>query len=342
MIYAMRLLGLSACLTLGTFAAHAEVDNQLAVAIGKPGSDSFTFGTELWAMGQIALLPGHHIAVNSREVAADEDRLSLLQSREVEAALVYGRVPNAYDDDVRAIMALWPRGISSEEVDPVQFLVHKDVDADVVYLVTKAMFEHAGYFKNAHASLGIGRPSEAMTGLDIPLHAGAFRYYEESGFGLEEAVAADYWGARKPPVDGKSKRVANTFRDFDDAALEPGEIDQIAAACRQALEIGVLSLVLGDLSNTGCEVYQERLTEATADQAGSETGKPQPQAVAAFATSVQAAPDGAAPAADGLFAAPVGRGGPAIRWMPSQDEASTKTGDAPKPLPTRILRHPTM
>ncbi len=333
MFLAKRLPALIATMTLLASVAEAEVDGSLAVAIGTPGSESFTFGTSLWAMGQIALLPEHGISLASREVTADEDRLSLLQNREVEAALVYGHVPNAYDDDVRAIMALWPQGVSSDDADPVQFLVHKDVAADVVYLITKAMFEHTQYFKNAHANLGIGLPSEAMTGLNIPLHAGAYRFYDENGFGLEETVTADYWNTKSPAVDteetaGEVVETASTYTDFDDAALEPAEVEQIAAACRQALEVGSLSLVLGDLGNTGCEVYQERLTARTTDN----TVTPEEAA-----TSGQAELKGVY--TDSLPEAPSGQGGPAIRWTPTEDQAG---GAAWKPLPTRLARQPTM
>ncbi|MGI9498617.1 MAG: TAXI family TRAP transporter solute-binding subunit [Geminicoccaceae bacterium] len=346
MIIAQRLLPLMTAMTMGALAAQAEVDDRLAVAIGKPGSDSFTFGTELWAMSQIALMPAHGITLDSREVAADEDRLSLLQNREVEAALVYGRVPNAYDDDVRAIMALWPRGSSSEEADPVQFLVHKDVAADVVYLVTKAMFEHAGKFKSAHDSLGIGLPSEAVTGLDIPLHTGAYRYYEESGFGMNAAVTADYWTAEGSDADSDQARATATYRNFDDAALEQNEIDQIAAACRQALEIGSLSVLLGDLSSTGCEVYQDRLIDGARDRTRPDAGGPQSQAIATFTTPVRVAPDGDA-SNDALAASPSGQGGPAIRWEPSKEEAGNtedgaNDGHIVKPLSPRVVRQPIM
>ncbi|MGI9416471.1 MAG: TAXI family TRAP transporter solute-binding subunit [Geminicoccaceae bacterium] len=319
---AKRSLALAAALTMGALAAKAEVDNQLAIAIGTPGSESFTFGTELWAMSQIALMPMHKIALASKEVAADEDRLSLLQKREVEAALVYGRVPNAYDDDVRAIMALWPEGISSEDADPVQFLVHKDVGEESIYLLTKAMFEHTGFFKNAHASLGIGSTSVAMTGLDIPLHAGAYRYYRENG-GLDEAVAAAYWSANR-------EADVSTFRNFDDASLEADEIEQIAAACRHALEVGALSAVLGDLDNTGCEAYQDRLMQK--QDVAEQDEKP---AMAVSATSVRPSSGGAV---EDLFATPVGRGGPAIRWEPSTSAAN---GDDDR-TPARVIRQPVM
>ena len=324
MLFAKRLPAMVATLTLMASVAEAEVDGHLAVAIGTPGSESFIFGTNLWAMGQIALLPEHGIALASKEVSADEDRLSLLQKREVEAALVYGRVPNAYDNDVRAIMALWPEGVSSEDADPVQFLVHKDVAADVVYLITKTMFEHTSYFKSAHATLGIGLPGDAMTGLDIPLHAGAYRYYDESGFGLEETVTADYWNQRPSAIEGEVVEAVSTYSNFDDAALEPDEIDQIAAACRQALEIGSLSLVLGDLGNTGCEVYQDKLTGRTA-------GGPEVEVGTASAQSTDLG---------GFPEATSGQGGPAISWTPAEEK--TGTGWKPKPLPTRPIRQPTM
>lgn len=338
MTYVKRLLAATAALTFGALAAHADADNHLAVAIGEPGSDSFTFGTELWAMSQIALMPPHGIAFDSREVAADQDRLSLLQNQEVEAALVYGRVPNAYDDDVRAIMALWPRGIVSEEADPVQFLVRKDVDAEVVYLVTKALFEHAGYFKTAHASLGIGRASEAMIGLDIPLHAGAYRYYQENGFGPEADVALDPWTDPEKDDDAEPGQATATYRNFDDAALEPTEVEQVARACRQALETGSLSLVLGDLATTGCEIYQDELIDPSVELA---TDTVQPQAVAAFATSVQAAGDEGSEV--DLFASPVGQGGPAIRWDPAEGPpAVAERHRSLRALPTRVVHQPTM
>ena len=342
MILAKWLLATIAAVTLGTLTANAEADNRLAVAIGTPGSDSFTFGIELWAMSQIALMPTHGIALDSKEVTADKDRLSLLQSREVEAALVYGRVPNAYDNDVRAIMALWPRGISSNDADPVQFLVHKDVAVDTVYLLTKAMFEHANYFKTAHASLGIGLPSEAMTGLDIPLHAGAFRYYEENGFGLEATVTADYWGEDQQAADGEPTQLSSIYRNFDDASFQPNEIEQIAAACRQALEIGSLSAVLGDLDNTGCEVYQDRLLGDAVDP--NQPGVGNAPAVAAFATSIAVATDGNVE--DDLAETPFGQGGP---WVPSEQEVSARSVADPQsvndPRPsstTRVIRQPTM
>lgn len=318
--YAKRLAVVVAVVSLGAITAHAEAENKLAVGVGLPGTDSFAFGTELWAMSQIALKPTHGIVLESKRIADDRERLAHLKARDIDAALVYGRIPEADADDARAIMALWPRGISDEGADPVHVLVHKDVAADVVYIVTKAMFEHANYFKSAHDRIGIGLPRDAIIGLDMPLHDGASRYYRENGFGLDAAIAAAE--EAEPVTDGEQAN-ALTFQNFDDDALEPSEVEQIAAACRQALELGVLSSVLGDLTNTGCEVYQDKLLDAVASSAATSQG-----AKASGADSE-------------IFDSPVGQGGPSIRWAPSGDDKV----DVPaglKPSPAKVLRQPTM
>ena len=323
MRYAKRLAVLVAVVTLGTSAAHAEAENRLTVGVGLPGTDSFAFGTELWAMSQITLKPVHGIVLESEKISDDRERLALLQAREIDAALVYGRIPETYADEAHAIMALWPRGVSAENAKPVHILVHRDVAADVVYIVTKAMFEHANYFKSAHDRIGVGLPNDAIIGLDMPLHEGASRYYRESGFGLNAAVAAAE--EAETVTDGKLAN-ALTFRNFDDAALEPNEIEQIAAACRQALELGVLSSVLGDLTNTGCEVYQDKLLDAIAASGAAGQGAKTPNG------------DGK------IFDSSVGQGGPSIRWAPSGDDGVDEVNPAAalKPSPTTVLRQPTM
>lgn len=339
MCHALRILAAIVASMLGVASAQAEIDKTLTLAVGPPGSDSFAFGTELWAMSQITLLPKHGIELEARHVAADEDRLSSLGGREVEAALVYRSVPERYDVNLRSIMGLWPDGISEPGSDPVQLLVHKDVDEDVVYHLTKAMFEHPRYFKSVHARLGIGAIREAVTGLDMPLHDGAYRYYLEHGFGLEagdDAVGRET--SEVPAVDAPSTAAVRSFRDFDDADLAPEEVEQITAACRQALELGSLSAVIGDLETTGCEIYRDEMVADT---------PPEPRGAGRTPVSPpepEIPPAGALPtidAAAGLFEESAGRGGPAIRWAPSEEETGSARGPSPS-LPVRAVRQPTM
>lgn len=267
--------------------AANSTQHALKIAIGMPGSDSFAFGTELWAMSQLSLAHTHGIGLESEEIGEAGERLARLLERQVDAALVHGHIPASKARDVRAIMALWPNGRPSIGVDPVQLVVHEHVSDDVIYQITKAIFENAALMKSARATLGIAPPGDAMTGLDVPLHPGAYRYYEEEGHGRTLTAGRQNIELGTPtPAPGRKASKPVAYRDFDDSALNEAEIAQIVAACRQALDVGSLSPVLGDLSSTGCEVYQDQLAQARA----------------------------VAPAGDdrALFNSPVGQGGPAI------------------------------
>jgi len=330
-------------------------DDRLVVAIGKRGSDSFVFGTELWAMTQITLLPAHKIRLEAREVETDRDRLSLLRNGEAKAALVDGRVPAFNRHEVRSVMALWPGGIVAERSSPARFLVRRDVDDETVYRLTKAMFEETDYMKTARDSLGIGSPSAAITGLDMPLHPGAIRYFRETGFGLEDEIVAVREEAADQEITEKrnekeapatatlaSSSSPAAYEDFDHTDLETGEIEQIVGACRHALEVGSLSPLLGDLSHTGCEAYKDQLigspikasasiNEGSDDSRSGGDGAPSVQAVAAApAISATASRPPSAPMFSekseiGTFEPSLGQGGPAIRWVPPGDEAIDET-----------------
>ncbi len=235
-------------LLLGSFSAmtpaQAQTQHDLNMAVGEPGSESFVLGTELWAMGQITLRTQHGIGLAAVQMADESERLASLRNADVEIALVSGDVPASHADHVRTVMTLWPSGNTNGQAKPARILARDDVPEDTIYRLTKAIFENTKFFKASSERFSLAR-SRATMGADMPIHAGASRYYLEVGVKLDpEASAA-------------------TFANFDDAALNQDERDQIAAACRQALDLGVLSAVLGDLSSTGCEVYQSYLENRT-------------------------------------------------------------------------------
>ncbi len=69
--------------------------------------------------------------------------------------------------------------------------VRSDVDDDVVYAITKAVFENLGFLRRLHGPYQFLTPETAVTGLPVPLHPGALRYYEEVGLPLERTVIAE-------------------------------------------------------------------------------------------------------------------------------------------------------
>ncbi|MFN3937280.1 MAG: TAXI family TRAP transporter solute-binding subunit [Gemmobacter sp.] len=62
------------------------------------------------------------------------------------------------------------------------FVTSADVPDDVVYAVTKAIFENLDQFKGLHPALAALDPKQMVTdGNSAPLHPGAERYYREAG-----------------------------------------------------------------------------------------------------------------------------------------------------------------
>ncbi len=59
--------------------------------------------------------------------------------------------------------------------------VRADVDEEVVYLLTKTIFENLDYLVKAHKATRFIKMETALSGLPGPLHPGALRYYRERG-----------------------------------------------------------------------------------------------------------------------------------------------------------------
>lgn len=62
------------------------------------------------------------------------------------------------------------------------FVTSADVPEEVVYVVTKAIFENLDTFRSLHPALATLDPEEMVSdGLSAPLHDGAARYFREAG-----------------------------------------------------------------------------------------------------------------------------------------------------------------
>ncbi len=58
---------------------------------------------------------------------------------------------------------------------------HADTDEDVVYQMVKEVFENFELFKKQHPTFAYLTPEKLSTGLIVPLHPGAERYFKEAG-----------------------------------------------------------------------------------------------------------------------------------------------------------------
>jgi TRAP transporter TAXI family solute receptor len=64
---------------------------------------------------------------------------------------------------------------------PTTLVTSADVADDVVYEVTKIIFDHLGALRAQHPALADLDPAEMLKGSTAPIHPGALRYYREAG-----------------------------------------------------------------------------------------------------------------------------------------------------------------
>lgn len=96
-------------------------------------------------------------------------------------------------------LGLWspytvPAGTYPGQTDDVVTIAHPNflavdegVDEEVVYLFTKTIYENLGFLQAIHTATKTMSLENAITGLPVPLHPGAARYYREVGL-MDEKV----------------------------------------------------------------------------------------------------------------------------------------------------------
>lgn len=68
--------------------------------------------------------------------------------------------------------------------------VREDVPEDVVYLITKTVYENLPFLQGIHAATKAMSIERAIAGLPMPLHPGALRYYKEVGVEVPDNLMA--------------------------------------------------------------------------------------------------------------------------------------------------------
>ena len=66
--------------------------------------------------------------------------------------------------------------------------VRADVDEEAVYQITKAMHENLPFLHNIQKATHAISLESALSGLPVPLHSGAARFYQESGLEIPGAL----------------------------------------------------------------------------------------------------------------------------------------------------------
>ena len=65
---------------------------------------------------------------------------------------------------------------------------HAGLDEEIVYKATKSFWENIDEVHNTAFFLKAVTKESAFTSVNVPLHAGALRYYKEAGFEIPEGL----------------------------------------------------------------------------------------------------------------------------------------------------------
>ncbi|MGI9506954.1 MAG: TAXI family TRAP transporter solute-binding subunit [Geminicoccaceae bacterium] len=90
-----------------------------------------------------------------------------------------------------------------------QLVVRTDVDDDVVYAITKSIFENLDYLQRVDPSMADLSLDQAFAGMAMPLHRGALRYYEEAGLVPKTASDGEAPSQAPMPVRQDDRRPEN-------------------------------------------------------------------------------------------------------------------------------------
>lgn len=137
---------------------------------------------------------GAPVSAVARAFAASGDSIALLSITDEERA--------KFDDGV----GLWsPFTIKAKtypgQEQPVRtaaqpnfFAVNVEVDDEVVYQITKVIFENLQFLNSVHSATRSISLESAMRGLPVPLHPGALRYYREQGLSIPAELTGELIG----------------------------------------------------------------------------------------------------------------------------------------------------
>ena len=91
----------------------------------------------------------------------------------------------------------YPYALNTSDIETIgvkaTFVSSSDVPEDVVYAVTREVFENFDLFKTLHPAYEVLTKKSMLTGLSAPLHKGSLKYYRESGLDrfIEPKLIAD-------------------------------------------------------------------------------------------------------------------------------------------------------
>jgi TRAP transporter TAXI family solute receptor len=175
-----------------------------SISVGAPAS-----GTELNARAIFAAAGMSYEDMGKVEYLPYAESAELIKNRQLDATLQSSGLGVAFIQDLAATMPINVVAIPAEVVDSIGapyvastipagtydgqsedvataaigniLVTHAGVSEETAYQMTKLMFENLEKLVASHSAAADIDPANALTGLSIPLHPGAERYYREAG-----------------------------------------------------------------------------------------------------------------------------------------------------------------
>lgn len=216
--------------------AWGQAHLSLYLGAGKPGTESFELGVGITSLIKVRLLPHDGIDLTLVETAdhdvagdlliAEQDRLATLTG--------YEPVTRSPKSALRSVMAFKRSDVGTGP--SLELIARADVPADAVYFITKAILENGVFLEDLNQrSWGLSA-DQALVGLNLPLHSGAIRYFEEIGEANLSADAAIELEPEAQEIPETLDDDSTFLVDFgaDTATLDLDAQRQIAEACQYA------------------------------------------------------------------------------------------------------------
>ncbi|MFH1314292.1 MAG: TAXI family TRAP transporter solute-binding subunit [Candidatus Eisenbacteria bacterium] len=81
--------------------------------------------------------------------------------------------------------SFYPYALNKEDIRTIgvkaTFVTSRNVSEDIVYAITREVFENLEDFRTLHPAYEVLTPANMLEGLSAPIHRGALKYYREAG-----------------------------------------------------------------------------------------------------------------------------------------------------------------
>ncbi len=169
--YIMRALGMTLKDIRPEFVRYNEA--QRAILDGRLDGASLVGGPPVAAVTQLFAAPG---GVKIKVLEFTDEQLKKVQKL-LPFYFRYIIEPGTYPNQNEPIRSI---------AQPNWLAARKDVPADVVYKLTKTLWENLDYMLKVHKACKFLKFENALNGLTVPLHPGAYKYYKEKGLKIPD------------------------------------------------------------------------------------------------------------------------------------------------------------